>query len=210
MDYIRFNRLWALYYAKKVLPDAAPYWLGVLAVLTGKLHLAVQKYIINHVEEVGMLDPVEYDSASIDKRKFCSDCGWPVVHVCCNGDFLDDISTEKWDWWVYCSNKSCHNHEGNGVFQDTPAWVSQVPQTNTLQTGRQMRQVIAQQIQYFEASTGHKPTLVYVGYLQFDALQYCVPPQMRNPVIEDVQIVKVDAPIHMGFGCNTLMVGATP
>lgn len=28
-----------------------------------------------------------------------------------------------WDWWMYCSNKGCIHHEGEGVFQETPDWV---------------------------------------------------------------------------------------
>lgn len=70
------------------------------------------------------MDKVEYSSASIS-GKHCTDCGWPVVEVCCNGNFLDKISEDVWDWWVYCSNKSCVNHEGEGQFQNSIHWINQ-------------------------------------------------------------------------------------
>lgn len=53
---------------------------------------------------------------------YCNDCGWPVVKVCCNGKFKEFKDADKWDWWEYCSNKGCKNHEGEGVFQSSPDW----------------------------------------------------------------------------------------
>lgn len=61
----------------------------------------------------------EYESATI--RGYCKTCGWPVVDMCCNGD----VNIEpycKWDWWLYCSNPTCENHKGEGVFQNDVKW----------------------------------------------------------------------------------------
>ena len=55
----------------------------------------------------------------------CRDCGWPIIEACCNGTFTNFLDAEEWDWWYYCSNKGCINHEGKGVFQDTPEWTMQ-------------------------------------------------------------------------------------
>lgn len=62
-------------------------------------------------------------TASILKDSWCGDCGWPIVDACCNGLFCSYADAARWDWWVYCSNKGCKNHNGNGVFQDKPNWV---------------------------------------------------------------------------------------
>lgn len=52
----------------------------------------------------------------------CKDCGWPIIDACCNDEFCNFKDASKWDWWVYCSNKGCVNHEGNGIFQEDPSW----------------------------------------------------------------------------------------
>ena len=66
------------------------------------------------------MDMVSFDSAKIWEGTHCSDCGWPIVHVCCNWDYKTD---ENWDWYAYCSNKGCKNHEGEGMHQDYPVWL---------------------------------------------------------------------------------------
>ena len=58
--------------------------------------------------------------ATILQKYYCGDCGWPIVDACCNFDYKDSL---EWDWWYYCSNKSCKNHDGEGVFQVDPEWV---------------------------------------------------------------------------------------
>lgn len=52
----------------------------------------------------------------------CGHCKWPVIHCCCN-DEMSIGEFGRWDWWVYCSNKGCKNHQGEGLFQDWPEWV---------------------------------------------------------------------------------------
>ena len=70
------------------------------------------------------MDKVDYATAEILKGKHCNCCGWPIVFVCCNDSFNDFEDAIDWDWWYYCSNKSCEHHEGEGIWQDTPDWVS--------------------------------------------------------------------------------------
>lgn len=55
---------------------------------------------------------------------FCKDCGWPVVHACCNDEFTTFKDAANWDWWTYCSNKGCKNHDGEGIFQAEPEWIA--------------------------------------------------------------------------------------
>ena len=64
----------------------------------------------------------DYDTVSIHPRFYCKDCGWPIIDVCCNDSFQNFKDASKWDWWYYCSNKSCKNHAGQGVFQEEPDW----------------------------------------------------------------------------------------
>lgn len=59
------------------------------------------------------------NTASIAHGLFCKACGWPVIHVCCN----DEMGAPPWgngDWWGYCANKGCKNHEGAAWDQSTP------------------------------------------------------------------------------------------
>lgn len=53
---------------------------------------------------------------------YCDDCKWPAVFACCNGSFTDYKDAGDWDWWLYCSNKGCENHDGEGIFQKIPDW----------------------------------------------------------------------------------------
>lgn len=62
-------------------------------------------------------------TADILKFSFCKNCGWPVIDACCNDEFVNFKDAKKWDWWQYCSNKGCKNHEGEGIFQETPDWI---------------------------------------------------------------------------------------
>jgi hypothetical protein len=72
------------------------------------------------------MEKADYDTASIIEEWHCKDCGWPIIHVCCNGTFQDFKDAKKWDYWVYCSNKGCKNHEGQGVFQHFPKWIQKI------------------------------------------------------------------------------------
>ena len=67
------------------------------------------------------------ETCSIMEHAHCSACGWPVIDACCNGLFKNHEDAAQWDWWAYCSNKGCVNHKGEGVFQNTPAWIALDP-----------------------------------------------------------------------------------
>ena len=70
------------------------------------------------------MDNTYHNSAKIYENKYCKDCHFPIVFVCCNSTMYDWSSKYNgpWDWWLYCSNKACSNHHGEGVFQNTPKW----------------------------------------------------------------------------------------
>ena len=70
------------------------------------------------------MEKADYCTAKILDKKYCNNCGRPVVFVCCNGSFTKFKDANEWDWWYYCSNKGCKNHDGEGVFQDEIEWVS--------------------------------------------------------------------------------------
>ncbi len=65
-------------------------------------------------------------TASISTKFYCKDCGWPVVDATCNDEFNNFKDASSWDWWFYCSNKGCKNHDGKGLWQDTPDWCEDV------------------------------------------------------------------------------------
>ena len=45
---------------------------------------------------------------------YCADCGWPIVFCCCN-DEMSNLPYGEFDYWYYCSNVGCKNHEGQGI-----------------------------------------------------------------------------------------------
>lgn len=57
----------------------------------------------------------------------CVNCGWPIIHACCNdemSDFSESESGDIQDYWIYCSNKGCKNHTGSETDQcGWPSWV---------------------------------------------------------------------------------------
>lgn len=67
-----------------------------------------------------------HESAAIEKDSYCKECHFPIVFVCCN-DTMQYYAKKKtgyyWDWWLYCSNKGCKNHVGEGIFQNRPDWI---------------------------------------------------------------------------------------
>lgn len=69
------------------------------------------------------MDAKRNNTAKIRDDLFCKECGWPVVDACCNNNFTNFKDAGDWDWWLYCSNKGCINHDGEGIFQGLPQWV---------------------------------------------------------------------------------------
>lgn len=73
------------------------------------------------------ITPKLNNTASINKNKFCKDCGWPIVFVCCNDEMTHLYKGE--DWWMYCSNQGCLNHKGeafNGDQKCAPSFVEYI------------------------------------------------------------------------------------
>lgn len=67
---------------------------------------------------------------SIWDECICTSCGWPVLVACCNGEFEDFVSSKgeyPCDWYIYCPNKGCKNHEGEPMYKEgqgiMPKWV---------------------------------------------------------------------------------------
>lgn len=55
---------------------------------------------------------------------FCIECGWNVIWTCCNGG-MSELPYGEFDYWYYCSNKSCVNHSGEGSYscQEFPRFI---------------------------------------------------------------------------------------
>ena len=60
------------------------------------------------------------------KRRRCRACGWGVVFAICAEGMGTTAPYSEWDWWVYCGNKTCEHHGGEGQFQVDPDWVETV------------------------------------------------------------------------------------
>ena len=58
----------------------------------------------------------ETDQAMIEVGYKCRDCGYPIVFALCNDPFSQFKDAAKYDYWHYCSNKMCKNHDGHGFF----------------------------------------------------------------------------------------------
>jgi hypothetical protein len=55
------------------------------------------------------------DQSSIEPNYYCRDCGWNLIFCLCNDEMSGDTkdpNNKYWDWYLYCSNKGCKNHEG--------------------------------------------------------------------------------------------------
>lgn len=85
---------------------------------------------MSEAEAQKVADPRRTDSAKMCKNAFCKACGWPVVHVCCNDGMFNTPPYAEWDWWGYCSNKTCVKHEGEGWDQSDPDFMYRAPEMN--------------------------------------------------------------------------------
>lgn len=62
-------------------------------------------------------------------KHYCKECSWPVVVCLVNDDFGAFVQSQKtgvWDYWAYCSNKGCSNHNGEGFYQQDPPWALEI------------------------------------------------------------------------------------
>lgn len=63
-----------------------------------------------------MVAKVTCDTVEILKNCHCKACGWPVIDCCSNWIAPEGTSADDprcGDWFGYCSNKFCENHEGH-------------------------------------------------------------------------------------------------
>ncbi len=69
------------------------------------------------------MDPKsKYTQPLIDSDAYCMDCNCDVLHL---------QSLELYDYFVYCTNTSCKNYEGEDVgAMDCPDWVMHVLTTS--------------------------------------------------------------------------------
>lgn len=58
----------------------------------------------------------------------CRACDGQVAHYVCNSSLIAvRPEAAEWDWWLACTNKTCVHHQGEGVFQVSPAWLVPAP-----------------------------------------------------------------------------------
>lgn len=58
----------------------------------------------------------------------CAQCGYPVITITTNQLDLEALDPgSHWDWWMYCTNKTCEHHVGCGYFQTDPSWLIRHP-----------------------------------------------------------------------------------
>ncbi|MGS1687102.1 hypothetical protein GHT72_028275 (plasmid) [Klebsiella pneumoniae] len=67
-------------------------------------------------------DGFQLANAHIIEKVRCRDCHFPLICVM----NITKPPYDEWDWWIYCSNKTCKNHEGEGKFQNTPDFVERI------------------------------------------------------------------------------------
>jgi len=68
------------------------------------------------------MKPKDIDESAFMDDAYCKDCGWPIVKAMCNDEFQNFKNADEEDYWVYCSNKGCKNHDGVGVYYKWPEW----------------------------------------------------------------------------------------
>lgn len=58
----------------------------------------------------------------------CAGCTYPVVFAPCNEPFSEHADAVRFDYWLYCANKTCAHHHGDGVYSGDgyPLWVESV------------------------------------------------------------------------------------
>ena len=66
------------------------------------------------------------NTSTLEHGYHCVTCDWPVIFSCCNDEFTNFKDAKNWDWWLYCTNKGCKNHDGEGIWQNIPNWVDRV------------------------------------------------------------------------------------
>ena len=62
-------------------------------------------------------------TAHLREDAHCLACGWPVIVAFCNDGMARTAPYSGWDNWIYCSNKTCRHHAGEGIFHNMPDWI---------------------------------------------------------------------------------------
>jgi hypothetical protein len=79
------------------------------------------------VQEVDMQDNAPPrpagQTARLREEAHCLACGWPVIVAFCNDGMARTAPYSGWDNWIYCSNKTCRHHGGEGIFHNMPEWI---------------------------------------------------------------------------------------
>lgn len=63
----------------------------------------------------------DVSDTSLAEDCWCGICGEMIITQVNNTQLA---KFEDWDWFMYCANKECENHEGEGYFQVYPDWVA--------------------------------------------------------------------------------------
>src|SRR6201999_3861675 len=66
-------------------------------------------------------------TARLREEAHCLACGWPVIVAFCNDGMARTAPYSGWDNWIYCSNKTCRHHGGEGIFHHIPDWIKTAP-----------------------------------------------------------------------------------
>ncbi len=68
------------------------------------------------LEDFGMQTPPPRDTTFIPAYEVCKDCDFNLIYA----------PSEKFDNWVYCSNKICKNHAGEQVNDDRCSFIKNI------------------------------------------------------------------------------------
>lgn len=81
----------------------------------------------------------ESESTSMPKNLRCGNCGFPVISACNNNGFSTGCKDKNgkdavvYDYWIYCSNKGCENHNGsNDDMGDDNDWIITINEDYTI------------------------------------------------------------------------------
>ena len=88
--------------------------LSLMAVLPQRMSAAANIEIID--ETIYEKFKAKYISKSInlDKSLICKECNWPVIDIEIKDEFRHYKDNELYNYFIYCTNKQCINHKGQG------------------------------------------------------------------------------------------------
>ena len=92
----------------------------------GAIGDTVRVQIPSAVSPIGVIYPTVDVTTTVTSNETLDDSPEEALAKLICSDLNLDTNfkdADEWDWWYYCSNKGCKNHEGEGVFQGTPKWI---------------------------------------------------------------------------------------